>query len=91
MTKIYLIRHGETVHNIEGRISGQTETKLTEKGIKQAITAGESMYKKGMVPDVILCCGHEKSGQQLHEDGDCGYSAPMLWNAVYIRSGIGIR
>lgn len=55
MTKIYLIRHGETVHNIEGRISGQTETKLTEKGIKQAITAGESMYKKGMVPDVILC------------------------------------
>ncbi len=55
MTKIYLIRHGETVHNIEERISGQTETNLTEKGIQQALTAGEEMYKKGIVPDVILC------------------------------------
>ena len=54
MVKIYLIRHGETVHNLEERISGQTETDLTEKGIKQAMAAGEEMHKKGFIPEVIL-------------------------------------
>lgn len=55
MTKIYFIRHGETIHNIEERMSGQIETDLTEKGVQQAIAAGKKMYEKGIVPDVILC------------------------------------
>ena len=55
MTKIYFIRHGETEHNVEKRISGQIETMLTPKGIQQAVLVGQVMLKKGIFPDVILC------------------------------------
>lgn len=36
MTKLYLVRHGETVDNVNCIIQGQTQGKLTANGIKQA-------------------------------------------------------
>ena len=36
MSKIYIIRHGETDYNKEGRYLGQTDLRLNEQGIRQA-------------------------------------------------------
>lgn len=36
MTRLYLTRHGETEWNLEGRVQGSKDSKLTEKGIIQA-------------------------------------------------------
>ncbi len=36
MTKLYLVRHGETQGNIEHILQGQMQGELTENGIKQA-------------------------------------------------------
>lgn len=36
MTIIHLIRHGQTVSNLEKRFQGQSESHLTELGIQQA-------------------------------------------------------
>lgn len=36
MTKLYLIRHGETIGNVEHIMQGQMPGELTEKGIAQA-------------------------------------------------------
>lgn len=52
---VYLIRHGQTFHNIEGRISGQLEAELTPDGIKQAETTAENLQKTGIPYDAILC------------------------------------
>lgn len=45
VTKILLIRHGETEWNREIRIQGNKNSPLTEKGIKQALDAGEKLNK----------------------------------------------
>jgi broad specificity phosphatase PhoE len=37
---IYLLRHGETVGNSEGRFQGRSESPLTERGIDQARAVG---------------------------------------------------
>ena len=34
--KIYVVRHGQTDWNVEGKIQGQFDTNLTEKGCEQA-------------------------------------------------------
>jgi probable phosphoglycerate mutase len=36
MLKLYLIRHGETQWNAEGRIQGHTDIELNERGLEQA-------------------------------------------------------
>lgn len=55
MTKIYLIRHGETIFNKEHKIAGQIETDLTELGRLQALETGKKLQSDGVKFDVILC------------------------------------
>jgi len=44
--KIYLIRHGETDWNVEGRITGEKDIPLNELGQKQAQTAADILKDK---------------------------------------------
>lgn len=55
MTKIYLIRHGQTAFNEQGIISGQIETDLTELGRRQALEGALKLKNEGAHFDVILC------------------------------------
>ncbi|GIO34674.1 MULTISPECIES: 2,3-diphosphoglycerate-dependent phosphoglycerate mutase [Paenibacillus] len=41
MYKVVLVRHGESVWNQENRFTGWTDVDLTEKGVHEAIKAGE--------------------------------------------------
>lgn len=45
MTTVYITRHGQTVWNVEGRLQGQKNSELTEKGVKQAGLLGKRMEK----------------------------------------------
>ena len=55
MTKIYLIRHGQTAFNLQGIIAGQIETDLTETGRQQALQCALQLKDKGAKFDAILC------------------------------------
>lgn len=39
--ELYLVRHGETLFNLQHRIQGACDSPLTRKGIQQAIRTGE--------------------------------------------------
>lgn len=43
MTRIILIRHGETTWNIEGRYQGQEDTPLSERGLEQGRLLAEGL------------------------------------------------
>ncbi|MCB9097958.1 MAG: histidine phosphatase family protein [Anaerolineales bacterium] len=43
MTTLYLIRHGETPWNVEGRYQGQFDPPLTENGFRQAQVTAEAL------------------------------------------------
>jgi len=40
---IYLVRHGQTVFNAEGRLQGHVDSPLTERGRAQAVRFGETL------------------------------------------------
>jgi broad specificity phosphatase PhoE len=47
-TTLYLVRHGETPWNVEGRYQGQLDPPLTEKGRQQAETTADQLAKLGI-------------------------------------------
>ncbi len=54
MTKIVLIRHGESTWNKENRFTGWTDVDLSEKGREEAKKAGQLLKKEGFVFDVAF-------------------------------------
>ena len=42
---IYLVRHGETAWNVEGRIQGQLDSELTARGTEQARALGQLLRR----------------------------------------------
>jgi len=47
MKKVVLIRHGESEWNKENRFTGWTDVDLSEKGVQEAIKAGQLLKKEG--------------------------------------------
>ena len=50
---LVLLRHGESVWNLEKRFTGWSDIKLTRKGVKQAFDAGMTMKEAGLDFDVV--------------------------------------
>ena len=52
MTKLVLLRHGESIWNRENRFTGWTDVDLTERGIAEARRAAEQLEQEGLLFDV---------------------------------------
>lgn len=61
MSKIYLIRHGQTDWNVTGRIQGCRDIPLNERGRRQALLLAENMeaYRPELVLSSPLCRARE--------------------------------
>jgi 2,3-bisphosphoglycerate-dependent phosphoglycerate mutase len=52
--KLILLRHGQSVWNLENLFTGWTDVGLTEKGEEEARTAGKLMAAEGLKPDIMF-------------------------------------
>lgn len=70
--KIYVIRHGETNWNKEGRLQGRTDIELNENGIKQAENARKLLkdYKIDLIVSSPLKRAM-KTAQIINEEKNC--------------------
>lgn len=48
ITKLFLIRHGQSAGNAEGRFGGHSPTPLSTLGVKQADSAAQALQKEGI-------------------------------------------
>jgi broad specificity phosphatase PhoE len=61
MTRLILIRHGETDWNVEGRYQGQADPPLNDRGIAQSNELAEQMEKLGL--DLLYTSPLKRSSQ----------------------------
>jgi 2,3-bisphosphoglycerate-dependent phosphoglycerate mutase len=54
MPRLVLIRHGQSQWNLENRFTGWWDVDLSEKGVDEAIAAGELMAEQGLDFDVCF-------------------------------------
>ena len=59
--KLYLMRHGETLFNIQKRVQGWCDSPLTENGICQAEQAKQYFAKKGISFDAVYSSTQERA------------------------------
>ena len=50
---LVLLRHGESAWNAENLFTGWVDVGLTEKGLKEAVRAGELLAEHDLLPDVL--------------------------------------
>ena len=62
---LYLMRHGETVFNVQERIQGWVDSPLTERGIEQARAAGRCLAERNVVFDHAYCSTAERASDTL--------------------------
>ncbi len=52
MNKLVILRHGESIWNLENKFTGWVDVDLSKNGIKEAKNAGELLKKKGFKFDI---------------------------------------
>ena len=62
---LYLMRHGETLFNVRRKIQGWCDSPLTEKGVNQAIVAGEYFKKNAITIDYAYTSTSQRASDTL--------------------------
>ena len=65
MIKLILVRHGQSVWNLENKFTGWTDVDLSENGIKEAKEAGIVLREKGFTFDVAFTSTLKRANKTL--------------------------
>ena len=83
MIKLILVRHGQSMWNLENRFTGWTDVELSEQGIKEAKEAGKVLKEKGFGFDVaytsVLKRANDTLGYILEELGEQDIPVKKSW------------
>lgn len=83
MIKLVLVRHGQSMWNLENRFTGWTDVELSEQGIKEAKEAGKVLKQKGFGFDVaytsVLKRANDTLGYILEELGEQDIPVKKSW------------
>lgn len=66
MSKLILIRHGQSEWNLANRFTGWWDVALTEQGVAEAEAAGALMLAKGVLPTVAFTSLQTRAIKTLH-------------------------
>ena len=83
MIKLVLVRHGQSIWNLENRFTGWTDVGLSEKGIQEAKEAGKVLKEKGFKFDVaytsVLKRANDTLDYILEEMGEKNIPIKKSW------------
>ncbi len=66
MPRLILVRHGQSQWNLENRFTGWWDVDLTDKGVAEAIAAGQLLKGKGLLPSLAFTSLQTRAIRTLH-------------------------
>jgi broad specificity phosphatase PhoE len=72
--RLYLMRHGETMFNVQHKIQGWCDSPLTEKGKQQAQNVGQYFKEHHIIFDHAYCSTSERCSDTLELITDMPYT-----------------
>lgn len=66
MLKLVLVRHGQSMWNLENRFTGWTDVELSEQGIQEAKDAGKALKEKGFEFDIAYTSVLKRANDTLN-------------------------
>lgn len=79
---LYLMRHAETLFNIQRKIQGWCDSPLTERGVEQAKAAGRLMRERGLTFTHAYCSTAERCSDTLEIATREAFGAPMPYERL---------
>ena len=61
--KLYIMRHGETAWNVEGRLQSKTDTELNENGVRLAKVTAEGLKNIPFDLGISVHCAAQSTRQ----------------------------
>jgi len=80
MTKLVMLRHGQSTWNLENKFTGWTDVDLSEQGVKEAQSAGEVLRQEGYVFDLAYTSVLKRAIRTLWITLD---DMDLMWIPVY--------
>jgi 2,3-bisphosphoglycerate-dependent phosphoglycerate mutase len=65
MIKLVIVRHGQSVWNLENKFTGWTDVDLSDNGVNEAIEAGKVLKEKGFTFDVAFTSVLKRANRTL--------------------------
>ncbi len=66
MKKLVIVRHGQSLWNLENKFTGWTDVDLSENGIKEADNAGKLLKEKGYSFDIAFTSVLKRANETLY-------------------------
>lgn len=79
---LYILRHGETFFNLEGRVQGWCDSPLSERGIAQSRRAGRALVARGATFDHAYCSTAERCCDTLEIATAEAYGSPLPYQRM---------
>ena len=72
-SSIYLLRHGETLFNVQNKTQGWCDSPLTQRGVEQCKIAGKTLAARGLVFDRLYSSTSERCCDTLELAVEAGW------------------
>ena len=93
--KIYLLRHGQTDWNLEGRLQGRKNIPMNSAGVKQMLEIAERLQKMNFCVDQIISSPLDRAkesakivAEQIGFEGEICYDEGFLERSFGLAEGI---
>lgn len=89
--KIYLLRHGQTDWNVQGRLQGRMDIPMNRNGRKQIQEIADCLHELQFTPDIIISSPLDRAKESAEIVAEqIGYQTSIVYDEGFLERSFGL-